>query len=39
MILLGSNVVSETMRPQPNPKVLAWLDAQVAETLYLSLVG
>lgn len=38
MILLDTNVISETMRPQPNPKVLAWLDAQAAETLYLSSV-
>lgn len=38
MILLDTNVIPETMRPQPNPKVLAWLDAQAAETLYLSSV-
>ncbi|CDX61677.1 plasmid stability protein StbB [Mesorhizobium sp. LCM 4577] len=38
MILLDTNVVSEVMRPQPNPAVLAWLDDQVAETLYLSSV-
>ncbi|TPJ67785.1 type II toxin-antitoxin system VapC family toxin [Mesorhizobium sp. B2-7-1] len=36
MILLDTNVVSEVMRPQPNPAVLAWLDKQVAQTLYLS---
>ncbi|TIR15973.1 MAG: type II toxin-antitoxin system VapC family toxin [Mesorhizobium sp.] len=36
MILLDTNVVSEVMRPQPNPAVVAWLDDQVAETLYLS---
>ncbi len=36
MILLDTNVISEVMRPQPHPAVLAWLDDQVAETLYLS---
>ncbi|TPN79512.1 type II toxin-antitoxin system VapC family toxin [Mesorhizobium sp. CU2] len=38
MILLDTNVVSEVMRPQPHPPVLAWLDEQVAETLYVSSV-
>lgn len=35
MILLDTNVVSEAMRPEPNPRVRAWLNAQPAETLYL----
>lgn len=35
MILLDTNVVSEAIKPQPHPAVLAWLDAQVAETLFL----
>ena len=39
MILLDTNVVSEPMRPQPDQKVLAWLDAQAAESLYLSTVS
>ena len=39
MILIDTNVVSETMRPLPEPKVVAWLDAQAAETLYLSTVS
>jgi len=39
MILLDTNVVSETMRPSPDPGVVAWLDDQVAETLYLSSVS
>jgi predicted nucleic acid-binding protein len=39
MILLDTNVVSETMRAAPDPRVVAWLDAQVAETLYLSTVS
>ncbi|MDP2882365.1 MAG: type II toxin-antitoxin system VapC family toxin [Azonexus sp.] len=38
MIVLDTNVVSETMKPEPNPAVLAWLNDQVAETLYLSSV-
>jgi predicted nucleic acid-binding protein len=28
MILLDTNVISEIMRPQPDPRVLAWLEAQ-----------
>lgn len=38
MILLNTNVVSEAMKPQPDPAVRDWLDAQSAETLYLSSV-
>lgn len=38
MILLDTNVVSEAMKPDPAPAVRAWLDAQAAETLYLSSV-
>jgi predicted nucleic acid-binding protein len=26
--MLDTNVVSELMRPMPNPAVLAWVDAQ-----------
>jgi len=36
MVILDTNVVSEAMNPQPNMKVLAWLDSQSAETLYLT---
>ena len=36
MILLDTNVISEAMKPQPHPGVREWLDAQAAETLYLS---
>ena len=36
MILLDTNVVSEAMTREPHPRVLAWLDAQVNETLFLS---
>lgn len=38
MILLDTNVVSESMKPEPHPAVLAWLDAQAADTLFLSSV-
>lgn len=36
MILLDTNVVSETMRTEPHPSVTGWLDAQAVETLFLS---
>ncbi len=39
MILLDTNVVLEPMRAQPDATVLAWLDAQAAESLYLSTVS
>ena len=38
MIVLDTNVVSEAMKPDPHPAVRAWLNDQVAETLYLSSV-
>jgi len=38
MIVLDTNVVSEVMKPEPHPAVLAWLNDQSAETLYLSSV-
>ena len=38
MIILDTNVVSEAMKPEPNPVVRAWLNDQTAETLYLSSV-
>ncbi|MBB6252602.1 type II toxin-antitoxin system VapC family toxin [Nitrospirillum iridis] len=38
MIVLDTNVVSEAMKPDPNPTVRAWLNNQAAETLYLSSV-
>jgi toxin FitB len=39
MIVLDTNVVSEAMKPEPNPAVRSWLNEQVAETLYLSSVA
>ena len=38
MIVLDTNVVSEVMKPSADPAVSAWLNDQVAETLYLSSV-
>lgn len=36
MIVLDTNVVSEPLRPAPDPAVLAWLDAQASGTLFLT---
>jgi predicted nucleic acid-binding protein len=38
MIILDSNVVSELMRPAPEPRVLRWLDSQAAEDLHVTAV-
>ena len=38
MIVLDTNVVSETMKPEPAPAVLKWMNDQVAETVYISSV-
>ncbi|OWV78089.1 plasmid stability protein StbB [Rhizobium sp. R635] len=38
MILVDTNVISEPWKPTPDPRVLAWIDAQAIETLYLSAV-
>lgn len=39
MILLDTNVVSEPMRSKPDRNVLAWLDAQAIDSLYLTTVS
>lgn len=39
MILLDTNVVSEPLRLAGDAGVLAWLDAQLIETLYLSAIS
>jgi toxin FitB len=39
MIVLDTNVVSEPLKPQPDPKVLAWLDVQAPETLYITSIN
>ena len=36
MIVLDTNVLSEPLKPKPNPAVLNWLDAQAPGTLYLT---
>ncbi|MCL1961726.1 MAG: type II toxin-antitoxin system VapC family toxin [Desulfovibrionaceae bacterium] len=38
MIVLDTNVVSEAMRPDPDPVVMAWLNRQAAQTLFLTSV-
>jgi predicted nucleic acid-binding protein len=38
MIILDTNVVSEPMRPQPDERILRWLSAQDASTLFLTVV-
>lgn len=38
MILLDTNVVSEPLRQAPEPRVIAWIDAQPLETLFLSAI-
>ncbi|WP_422014652.1 type II toxin-antitoxin system VapC family toxin [Reyranella sp.] len=38
MILLDTNVISEAMKPEPDPAIRDWLDEQAPETLYLSSV-
>ncbi|RVD45645.1 PIN domain-containing protein, partial [Mesorhizobium sp. M8A.F.Ca.ET.023.02.2.1] len=38
MILIDTNVISEPWKPAPDPRVIAWIDAQAVETLYLSAV-
>ncbi len=38
MIVLDTNVISEMMKPARAPAVHAWINDQVAETLYLSSV-
>lgn len=38
MIILDTNVLSELMRTQPNPGVMAWIDAQSADGLFISAI-
>lgn len=39
MIVLDTNVLSELTRPVPEPKVLAWLEAQAAEALFTTAIS
>lgn len=38
MFVLDTNVVSEMMKERPDADVLAWLDSQLAETLFITAV-
>ena len=38
MIVLDTNVLSEAMKPEPNPAVRDWLNRQASETLFLTSV-
>ncbi|EFO31272.1 toxin-antitoxin system, toxin component, PIN family [Roseibium sp. TrichSKD4] len=38
MIVVDTNVISELWRISPNASVVAWIDAQAIETLYLSAI-
>jgi hypothetical protein len=35
LIIIDTNVISESMRPRPNANVQAWIDAQQQESLFL----
>lgn len=39
MIILDTNVISEPLRPRCSEAVTAWLDAQAAETLYITAIN
>lgn len=39
MILLDTNIVSESMRVEPDPRVIDWMDRQPASHLFLSAIS
>jgi toxin FitB len=39
VIILDTNVISEPLRGRPSADVVAWLDAQAVETLYLTTIS
>jgi toxin FitB len=39
LIILDTNVISESLRPRCSEAVTAWLDAQLAETLYITAIN
>ena len=39
MILLDTNVVSELIRPTPDPRVETWLSRQIASSIFLSAIS
>lgn len=38
MIVLDTNVLSELIRPVPEPKVMAWLERQVGDVLFTTAI-
>jgi hypothetical protein len=39
VIVLDTNVISEPLKSMPEPKVMAWLDDQADETLFITAIG
>lgn len=39
MIILDTNIVSEPLKKNPEPKLMEWLDNQSAETLFITAVS
>ena len=39
MIILDTNVVSEPLKPAPNPTVVAWLNAQDPRSLFITSIS
>lgn len=39
MIILDTNIISEMMRPQPNPNVIRWLNQQFSTDLFMSTIS
>ena len=39
MIIVDTNLISEPLWPDPEPRVVAWIDAQPLETLYLTAIS
>lgn len=39
MFLLDTNVLSELMKPHPEPSVLAWVDEQLETDLYFCAIS
>jgi predicted nucleic acid-binding protein len=38
MILIDTNIISEMMKPAPDPKVITWIDQQNIMQLYISTI-
>ena len=39
MIVLDTNLISEPLKSMPEPKVMAWLDDQADETLFITAIS